>query len=161
LAADSVERDILIEASAEVVWRVITEPEQIRRWLSDEADLEARAGADGTLTWTPGGRAASDKGAGSVVPIRVVEMEPLRRFAFRWNHPHGQEPDATNSALVEFTLSEEAAGTRLNVLESGIEAVTSGEEDRTRYLEGHTRGWEKHLGELLHHVASQARERTR
>ena len=51
MAADSVEREILIEATAEVVWGVITEPEQISRWFSDEADLEGRTGADGTLTW--------------------------------------------------------------------------------------------------------------
>ncbi len=56
MAADSVERDILIEASPEVVWAVITEPEQISRWFSDEADVEGRAGADGTLKWRPGGR---------------------------------------------------------------------------------------------------------
>ncbi len=42
MAADSVEREILIEASPEVVWGVITEPEQIRRWFSDEAEVEAR-----------------------------------------------------------------------------------------------------------------------
>ena len=33
MAANSVEREILIEASPEVVWGVITEPEQISRWL--------------------------------------------------------------------------------------------------------------------------------
>jgi hypothetical protein len=48
--------EILIEASLEVVWGVITEPEQVCRWFSDEADVEGRAGADGTLTWKPGGR---------------------------------------------------------------------------------------------------------
>jgi uncharacterized protein YndB with AHSA1/START domain len=41
MAADSVEREILIEASPEVVWGVITEPEQISRWFSDEAVLES------------------------------------------------------------------------------------------------------------------------
>jgi uncharacterized protein YndB with AHSA1/START domain len=37
VTADSVEREILIEASPEVVWGVITEPEQISCWFSDEA----------------------------------------------------------------------------------------------------------------------------
>jgi hypothetical protein len=36
----------------------MTEPEQISRWLSDEAQIEGRAGADGMLTWKPGGRGA-------------------------------------------------------------------------------------------------------
>jgi uncharacterized protein YndB with AHSA1/START domain len=57
VAADSVEREILIEASPEVVWGVITEPEQISRWFSDEAVLEGRVGADGVLIWRPEGAA--------------------------------------------------------------------------------------------------------
>jgi uncharacterized protein YndB with AHSA1/START domain len=154
VAADSVEREILIEASPQVVWGVITEPEQISRWFSDEADLEGRAGVDGTLTWKPGGRGA-EKDLDTIVPIRVVEAEPFRRFSFRWNHPLGTEPDESNSALVEFSLIEEAGGTRLRVVESGIDAVTHDEQGKADYLEDHGRGWGKHLGELLDYVASK------
>ncbi len=157
MAADSIEREILIEASPEVVWGVITEPEQISRWFSDEADVEGRAGADGTLTWRPGGRAG---GHDAVVPIRVVEAEPFRRFSFRWNHPVGTDPNESNSALVEFTLVEEAGGTRLRVLESGIDAVTRDDEGKGRYRESHEHGWEKHLGEMVDHVASKLRGAT-
>jgi uncharacterized protein YndB with AHSA1/START domain len=160
VAADSVEREILIEASPEVVWGVITEPEQIRCWLSDEADVEGRAGADGTLTWRPGGR-GGDKEMDAIVPIRVVEAEPFRRFSFRWNHPEGSEPDENNSALVEFSLIEEADGTRLRVVESDIDAVTQDKESRARYLESHEQGWERHLGEMLDHLASRPRGATR
>jgi uncharacterized protein YndB with AHSA1/START domain len=154
MAADSVEREILIEASPEIVWGVITEPEQIGRWFSDEADLEGRAGADGTLTWKPGGRNGNHD---AVVPIRVVDADPFHRFSFRWSHPQGADPDETNSALVEFTLTEEAGGTRLRVLESGIDAVTHDEEGNARYREDHERGWERHLGEMLDYVASELR----
>jgi len=154
VAADSVEREILIEASPEIVWGVITDPEQISRWFSDDADVEARAGADGALTWKPGGRGGR-KGSDLVVPIRVVEADPFRRFSFRWNHPQGAGPDQSNSALVEFSLTEEPGGTRLRVLESGIDAVTHDEEGKARYLEEHEHGWGKHLGEMLEYVASK------
>jgi uncharacterized protein YndB with AHSA1/START domain len=156
VAADSVEREILIEASPEVVWAVITEPEQISRWFSDEAEVEGRVGADGTLTWKPGGR-GGEREFDMIVPIRVVEAEPFRRFSFRWNHPEGTRPDANNSALVEFSLIEEADGTRLRVVESGIAAVTHDEQDRTRYFEDHEQGWERHLGEMFDYVASTPR----
>ena len=85
MAADSVEREILIEASPEVVWGVITEPEQISRWFSDEAEVEGRAGADGTLTWKPGGRGGeqgvrldrADSGRGGrAVPPLLLPLEP-------------------------------------------------------------------------------------
>ena len=160
MAADSVEREILIGASPEVVWGVITEPEQISRWFSDEADVEGRVGSDGTLTWRPGGR-VGEKELDTIVPIRVVEAEPFRRFSFRWNHPEGAGPDENNSALVEFSLIEEADGTRLRVIESGIDAVTHDEEGKARYVEDHERGWQKHLGEMLDYVASKPRGATR
>jgi uncharacterized protein YndB with AHSA1/START domain len=160
VATDSVEREILIEASPEVVWGVITEPEQISRWFSDEADVEGRVGSDGTLTWKPGGR-GGDREFDAIVPIRVVEAEPFRRFSFRWNHPAGAQPDESNSALVEFSLIEEADRTRLRVVESGIDAATRDEEGKARYVEDHEHGWEKHLGEMLDHVASKPHGATR
>jgi uncharacterized protein YndB with AHSA1/START domain len=153
MAADSVEREILIEASSEVVWGVITEPEQISRWFSDDAEIERRAGADGTLTWKPGGR-GGDRDSNLVVPIRVVDAEPFRRFSFRWNHPQGMDADQSNSALVEFSLSEEDGGTRLRVLESGIAAVTHDAESRAQYLKDHEHGWGKHFDELRDYVAT-------
>ncbi|HXP28582.1 MAG TPA: SRPBCC domain-containing protein [Solirubrobacteraceae bacterium] len=155
MAADSVEREILIAASAEVVWGVITEPQQISRWFSDDAALEARAGADGALTWKPGGR-GGEKQVDLVVPIRVVDAEPFRRFSFRWNHPEGSAPDESNSALVEFSLIDEPGGTRLRVVESGIELVTSDEQTKARYAEEHEHGWQKHFGELLEYLSSKA-----
>ncbi|HEY5198604.1 MAG TPA: SRPBCC domain-containing protein [Solirubrobacteraceae bacterium] len=155
MAAERIEREILIEAPAEVVWGVTTEPEQITSWLSDEADVQARAGADGRLAWRPGGRGGGPE-SDLIVGIRVVDAEPYRRFSFRWCHPHGVAPDEDNSALVEFSLTEEAHGTRLRVVESGIGGVTHGDDDRARYLESHEHGWERHLGELLDHVASKA-----
>ena len=58
-------------------------------------------------------------------------------------------------ALVEFSLIEEADGTRLRVVESGIDAVTHDEQAKARYVEDHERGWQKHLGEMLDYVASR------
>jgi uncharacterized protein YndB with AHSA1/START domain len=160
MPADSVEREILIAASPEVVWGVITEAEQISRWFSDAADFDARPGADGTLTWKPGGR-GGDKESDLIVPIQVVEAEPFRRFSFRWNHPDGAGADESNSALVEFSLIEEADGTRLTVLESGIGAVTPDEQAKNRYLEDHAQGWTRHFGEMRDYLASKTRGATR
>jgi uncharacterized protein YndB with AHSA1/START domain len=97
--SDCIEREILIEAPPEVVWGVITEPEQISRWFSDSADLEARPGAFGLLGWDEHGR----------YDLRVERVEPHRVFSWRWVYPPDAEPDASNSLLVEFTLREEQA----------------------------------------------------
>jgi len=153
VAEDSVEREVFIEAAPEVVWQVLTESEHIRNWFSDEAEVDGRAGAEGTLTWKPGGRGGARE-ADMVVPILVVDAEPFRRFCFRWNHPEGILPDESNSALVEFSLDEEAGGTRLRVVESGIRSVTREGEERARYVEQHERGWGRHLGEMVVYLAS-------
>ncbi len=159
MAADSVEREIQIEAPPEVVWGVITEPDQIGRWFSDVAEVEPLAGATGALIWRAGGRGANNE-ADATYAIRVVSAEPYRRFCFRWNFPEGAEPDERNSALVEFILTEEPGGTRLRVIESGIDAVARDDDDQAKYREGHERGWDKHLGELLDYVASKSGEAT-
>jgi uncharacterized protein YndB with AHSA1/START domain len=160
VAADSVEREILIEAPPEVVWGVVTEPDQISRWFSDAAEVEPLAGATGALIWRAGGRAGNNE-FDATVAIRVVSAEPYRRFCFRWNYPEGAEPDERNSALVEFILTEEPGGTRLRVIESGIDAVTHDDEGKAKYLESHAQGWVKHLGELLEYMASKPRGGTR
>jgi uncharacterized protein YndB with AHSA1/START domain len=135
---------------------VITEPAQICRWFSDEADVEARSGTDGALTWKPGGRGGSRRDADMIVPITVIDAEPFRRFSFRWNHPHGAVADEANSALVEFRLTEEANGTRLRVLESGIEALTHDGNAKSRYVEEHAEGWQRHFGELRDYVTARS-----
>lgn len=151
MATDSIEREILIEASPEVVWQVITDPDQITQWFADEAEVDATPGADGKLTWKPGGRGGAEKDGDVNVPIRVVDAEPFRRFSFRWNNPEGARPVDSNSALVEFTLIEQAGGTLLKVLESGIDLVTNAETVKS-YLSSHEEGWGRHLGELRDHV---------
>src|SRR5207247_4025323 len=107
--AAQIEKELLIEAPIAVVWRIVTEPNQITQWFSDEAQLDPRVGGQGRLVWT--GR--------SSYPIQVEAIDPPRRFAFRWVYPEGARAEPGNSTLVEFTLSQEGGNTRLRVVESG------------------------------------------
>ena len=93
-----IEREIVIGAPVEVVWRTITEPDQITEWFADTVDLEVEPGAHGYMGF-------GDQG-GAVV---VDTVDPPTRFSFRWNHPAEEEPAAGNSLLVEFTLEGEGA----------------------------------------------------
>src|SRR5580700_5734298 len=91
-----IDRDILIEAPAEVVWRTITEPDQISQWFAELVDLVGEPGAHGYMEF-------GDQGG----PVVVEVVDPPSRFSFRWNHPRDEEPVAGNSMLVEFTLTPE------------------------------------------------------
>ena len=39
MAEFQIEREVVIDAPVEVVWRTITEPEHIRQWFADRVEL--------------------------------------------------------------------------------------------------------------------------
>ena len=140
-----IERDILIEAPVEVVWRTVTEPDQMTLWFADKVDLEVEPGAHGYMGF-------GEQGG----PVVVERVEPPTRFSFRWNHPAGEEPAVGNSLLVEFTLVGEGEHTRLRVVESGLDALAWTGIDKQRYADEHNGGW----GEFLDRLARVLAERT-
>ncbi|MFY9929992.1 MAG: SRPBCC domain-containing protein [Streptosporangiaceae bacterium] len=134
----AIDRDILIEAPVEVVWHTITEPDQISQWFADQVDLVIEPGAHGYMKF-------GDQGG----PVVVETVDPPTRFAFRWNHPRGEEPVAGNSQLVEFTLTPEGdERTRLRVVESGHELRAWPEATKQRYADEHQDGWGEFLDRL-------------
>jgi uncharacterized protein YndB with AHSA1/START domain len=139
-----IEREVVIEAPAEVVWRIITDPDQMTEWFADRVDLVVEPGAHGYLEF-------GDQGG----PVVVETVDPPTRFSFRWNHPPGEEPVAGNSMLVEFTLTREhEARTRLRVRETGHEAVDWSEIEKQRYADEHRDGWVEFLDRLVDAVAA-------
>jgi len=134
----AIEREILIEAPPEVVWRTITEPDQMSRWFADRVELVAEPGARGYMRF-------GDQGG----PVVVEAVEPPGRFSFRWNHPLGEDPVPGNSMLVEFTLTEEGGErTRLRVTESGHELCGWADAEKERYAAEHQEGWSGYLDQL-------------
>lgn len=151
MTPNAIEKDIFIEAPADTVYRVLTEPAQIAQWFSDAAELDPRPGGDGLLTFQD--RATSQR---AVVRLRVEAAEPPHRFAFRWDYPEGVRPDESNALLVEFTLTAEGTGTRLRVTESGFDVLQRPEADKTGYHEMHSKGWDIHLASLRDYVAGRS-----
>jgi uncharacterized protein YndB with AHSA1/START domain len=133
----TIEREIEIEAPVDVVWRTITEPELIRTWFSDVADIEARPGAVGSLTF----RADTDDP--SIVNITVVTADRPHRFSYRWVHPAGERATEANSTLVTFTLVADGdERTRLRVVESGLDQMEMADDEKQNFLEQHRHGWQ-------------------
>lgn len=135
---NAIEREIVIDAPVEVVWRLVTEPEQIRQWFSDEAEIDLRVGGSGRLRFK----------SGQSYQLQIEAMEPPRRFAFRWVQPEGSIARAGNSMLVEFTLQADADGTRLRLVESGFDTIDWSHPQKQKYADDHSRGWPTILGRL-------------
>jgi uncharacterized protein YndB with AHSA1/START domain len=145
MAGLGIEREIMIEAPPEVVWRTITEPDQMSLWFADRVDLVVEPGAHGYLRF-------GDQGG----PVVVVTVDPPKRFSFRWNHPREEEPAPGNSMLVEFTLTPEGAErTRLKVAESGHELRDWPGAEQQRYADEHQEGWGEFLDRLAGVVAQR------
>jgi uncharacterized protein YndB with AHSA1/START domain len=139
-----IEREILIEAPAEVVWRTITEPDQMSRWFADRVDLVVEPGAHGYMGF-------GDQGG----PVVVETVDPPTRFSFRWNHPRREEPVVGNSILVEFTLTPMGDDrTHVRVSESGHELRDWPDAEKQRYAGEHREGW----GEFLDRLARASAE---
>ena len=143
MSTDPIRRDVLIAAPLDVVWRTVTAPEQITRWFSDTAQLDLRPGGGGVL-----GFVGTSSGTPFTVPISVVDVDEPHRFAFRWMHPDGTAADEDNSLLVEFTLTAEGEGTRLQVAESGLDRIGWTAEQVRAYTAEHEDGWGRHLRQL-------------
>ena len=140
----AIEKEIHIDAPVEVVWDLVTQPDQIHHWFADEAEVELRVGSKGRLAFK----------SGDSYQLQVEAVERPRRFAFRWVRQAGLVVRDDNSLLVEFILQPEDGGTRLKVVESGFDAIDWSDEERARYVEGHSEGWQSILGRLRDHTAS-------
>ncbi|WP_243062163.1 SRPBCC domain-containing protein [Humibacter sp. RRB41] len=138
----SIEREIYVDASPEIVFEVVSRPEHLREWWPDDADLDPVPGGTGELRWGEHG------GEPMVVPMTVVEADSPRKFSFRWAYPLGTQPERGNSFLVTFELTPAGDGTTVRMTEVGFReqgwevAVLE-----SAYLD-HVAGWDRFIPQL-------------
>jgi len=150
----SIERELHVDASPEIVFEVLSRAEHIREWWSAESDVEPGPGVPAMLTWTD-----ESSGRTQSASFTVVEADPPRRFAFRWTHATGETPAAGNSMLVTFDLTPSGRGTAVRFRETGFrergwEAAVLEE----RYHD-HRQGWDFYLPRLAERATRLAARR--
>ncbi|WP_331283986.1 SRPBCC domain-containing protein [Streptomyces sp. H39-S7] len=139
------EREIRIDAAPEIVFDVVSRPEHLKMWWSDDASFEPAPGAVGELTW--GDRAVVEQ-------FTVVDVDPPHRFAIRWIAPDGQLPDAGNSLLITFELEPSGDGTILRLAESGWREKGWEAAVLEEAFHDHERGWDLFLPRLRGYAVS-------
>ncbi|MFG2992050.1 SRPBCC family protein [Streptomyces sp. NPDC048257] len=140
----SIERELHIDASPEVVFEVLSSPEHIREWWSAETAFEPAAGATGRLTWTD-----AETGRHETAPFTVVAADPPRLFSFRWIYDEAEAAAPGNSLLVTFELVPEGAGTTVRFRESGYRERGWEAAVLEAHYNDHRQGWDLYLPRLV------------
>ena len=142
MTEDRIEREISIDAPVERVWAVLTEPELVGAWFGQ--------GTPAPIDLRPGGVMQLDHGQYGEFPTVIVAVDPPRYFSYRWASGFpGQLASEDNATLVEFTLTPEGNGTRLQLVESGFAKLTlPAETAETASHASHSNGWPEALGSL-------------
>ncbi len=110
MSGQVVTRSVFIPAPAEEVWDALVAPSRLEEWLADEVEAaEFVPDAEVVFRWEDGRE----------VHGVVEEVDAPQRLAFRWAGVDGAETQ------VAFDLREEAAGTRVTVVERGLTAVSA------------------------------------
>jgi uncharacterized protein YndB with AHSA1/START domain len=139
----SIERELHIDASPEVVFEVLSSPEYIRDWWSAETEFEAQRGATSRFAWT-------DEQTGRVesTPFTVVEVDPPRTFSFRWVYDDDAVVGPGNSLLVMFELVAAGEGTTVRFRETGFRERGWEAAVLEAHYNDHRQGWDFYLPRL-------------
>ena len=103
---DLIERELTLPAPLETVWEALTDPDWLREWLADEAELQLRPGGDARF------RIGEDTRTGWVEEVTPPADGAAGRLAFWWE----QEGEPASRVALELTPADD--GTRLRVVES-------------------------------------------
>jgi uncharacterized protein YndB with AHSA1/START domain len=124
------EREILIDASPETIFGLLTDPEKHVLWEGTEAELDPRPGGIYRVLIAGEHRALGE----------FVEVVPNERIVmtFGWDMP--DNPITPGSTTVEYTLRQDGNKTLLRLRHTGLPDQNA--------VEMHTHGWDHYLGRL-------------
>jgi uncharacterized protein YndB with AHSA1/START domain len=146
--ADRIERKIDIDAPAERVWKLVSEPGW---WINNGTIVEHKIERVGDLD------IVHDPDHGEF-PIRTERLDPPRYAAFRWMADREDHSGSGSHTLTEFWIDDRAGGEgiTLRVVESGFSTLDISAEERRKRVEENTEGWEMELAAARTYVGSDA-----
>jgi len=145
---DRIEKTVTIAAPLARVWRALANAQEFGAWFGvalPGQEFVAGRSVRGRITH-PGYEHVEFNAA-------IERIEPERLLSFRW-HPYAIDPAVDYSGepttLVVFELEPVAGGTRLTVVESGFDALTTAR--RQDAFRMNTQGWEAQMKNIAAHV---------
>lgn len=105
----------LINASKSVVWKALTDPEQIKKYLfGTETISDWKIGSPITFSGVWEGKPYIDKGT-----ILQIEKEKILKYNY-WSSFSGTEDVPANYANITYSLKERDGQTMFTILQDGI-----------------------------------------
>jgi uncharacterized protein YndB with AHSA1/START domain len=148
----SIEREIHVDASPEIVFEVISSPVHLEEWWPDEATLDPVPGGTGELVFGD-----DENPRAHVAEITVVDAEPPRLFSFRWVYPEGEVATESNALFVTFELTPSGGGTLVRMVETGFREKGWEVAVLEEHYNDHVSGWNffiPRLGEYVTRLVS-------
>ncbi|HET9875835.1 MAG TPA: SRPBCC family protein [Mycobacterium sp.] len=145
MSVDRIEKQVVLRAPLDRVWRAIGDSDEFGRWFGVRFDGPFVAGTSVIATITPTTideevAKLQEPHAGNQSTWQIIAVEPRRRFAYRWHPCAGEFHDVDEpTTLVEFALSETPDGVLLTIVESGFDALPAAR--RSSAFEANTGGW--------------------
>ena len=144
---DRIEKRILLHAPLQRVWRALSDSAEFGSWFGVRFTEPFAPGAHirGVIAPTTVNAQVAEAQKpyeGMPFDITIEDMEPERRFSFRWV-PYAVEPGVDYSVepttLVVFTFAETPEGVLFTVTESGFDRIPL--ERRAKAFSANEGGW--------------------
>ena len=137
-----IRKSIVIEASPEIVFKAITEPEEIIQWLPDQAILEPKVGGRVRIITLKEIHPEWKLERDIIMEGTIKEFIPSKKLSYTWKF--NDTPDFPETTVTWELEQIEHNKTKLELTHSGF----TGKEKGNFSLESHTQGWTEGLTEL-------------
>jgi uncharacterized protein YndB with AHSA1/START domain len=127
----TVVREVMIEASLETVWELLTDPDRATLWMGQRATFDVR----------PGGSYRVEVLPGQVASGEFVDVDPPRRLVHTWGWEAGRGSSVPpGSTTVQYELLPSGEGTLLRLTHRDLPGAEA--------AGGHAHGWDHYLDRL-------------
>lgn len=146
--SDKIEKEIVIQAPIERVWRALIDYQEFGKWFQVKLDQPFETGKDSTGHMTIPGYEHIKWEA------QVLEIKENSLFSFTWP-PYVENTDVDLSKepwlTTVFTLTETSGGTVVKVVESGFSKLAASIRSEART--GNIDGWNFQMENLSNYVS--------
>jgi|ERR1700733_14574493 uncharacterized protein YndB with AHSA1/START domain len=148
MSTDRIEKQILLRATRERVWRAVSDAKEFGTWFGVAFDGPFAAGTRVTGRIVPTTVDAEvakmqEPYAGKAYDWTVERIEPMQKITFRW-HPYAVEEGVDYSkeptTLIEFELVGAPGGILLKISESGFDQIPLAR--RAKAFRANEGGWQ-------------------